>query len=224
VADAHSRSPSQLSVYRNLALAPVNGTAPNGRPFEEVIFVNDVFVCPRDALELLHQRKLQQADATCAVDWRATRSTFRKFGFNSVKMYDNWVSATSLPDKVAMRMHSRARMGRAARRLRRRSGGCAQGDRIPFSQQLADLAVPLAQVARSITGDMLRSRLDVFSEMRDGVKEVFDQPGQEWSRKRWLASQPIPVCRSCPPPPCSVGRATNADLELACLQTLAGTG
>lgn len=94
-------SASQLSVYRNLALAPVNGTAPNGRPFEEVIFINDVFVCPRDALELLHQRRVQNAHATCAVDWRATRPTFRKFGFDSVKMYDNWVSknfASSLRD------------------------------------------------------------------------------------------------------------------------------
>jgi len=84
--------PPQLSVYRNLALSPVNGTAPNGRSFEEVVFVNDVFACPRDALELLHQRKLQNAHATCAVDWRATRPAFRKLGFNSVKMYDNWVS------------------------------------------------------------------------------------------------------------------------------------
>lgn len=94
-ADFRSLGPiSQLSVYRNLALAPVNGTAPNGLPFEEVIFVNDVFVCPRDALELIHQRRVQNAHATCAVDWRATRPTFRRLGFNSVKMYDNWVRSS----------------------------------------------------------------------------------------------------------------------------------
>lgn len=86
----------QLSVYRNLALAPVNSTAPNGLPFEDVVFVNDVYLCPRDALELLHQRKLQQADAACALDWRATSSWFARLGFNSVKMYDNWVSLATI--------------------------------------------------------------------------------------------------------------------------------
>jgi hypothetical protein len=41
---------------------------------------------------------------------------------------------------------------------------------------------------------MLRNRFDVFSEYRDGVMELFDQPGQEYSRDRWRAGQPVPVC------------------------------
>jgi hypothetical protein len=54
----------------------------------------------------------------------------------------------------------------------------------------------ILQVARSITGDMLRSRLDLLGEARDGVNEIFDQPGQEASRSRWLAGQAVPVCKS----------------------------
>ncbi|KAJ9162216.1 Family 69 glycosyltransferase [Coniochaeta hoffmannii] len=34
-----------------------------------VLFLNDVAACPDDMLELLHQRALQSADMTCAMDW-----------------------------------------------------------------------------------------------------------------------------------------------------------
>lgn len=69
---------SQLALYRNVVLDPLfpssnaNGTR-NGKeekPFENVVFVNDVFFCPTDALELLHVRAAQQAHATCGLDWR----------------------------------------------------------------------------------------------------------------------------------------------------------
>ncbi|KAI5475651.1 GDP-Man:alpha-1,3-mannosyltransferase, glycosyltransferase family 69 protein [Pseudohyphozyma bogoriensis] len=120
---------AQLSVYRNVALAPVNETI-SGRKFDDVVFVNDVFVCPRDALELLWQKRWQKADAVCAMDWRATKSWFEWAGF---------------------------------------------------------------KVGRSITGEMFRARFDTMAEMRDGIKELFDQPGQEYSRERLRAAVPVPV-------------------------------
>lgn len=89
---------AQLSVYRNYALAPINDTVTWGgggepRSFEEVLFINDVFLCPKDALELLWQRKEQNAHAACAMDWRATESWFGWLGFKSVKFYDNCTSS-----------------------------------------------------------------------------------------------------------------------------------
>lgn len=80
---------AQLAVYRNLVLAPLNGTKEGEKEFGEIVFINDVFVCPRDALELLHQREVQSAHAACALDWRATSSWLGKIGFSSVKFYDN---------------------------------------------------------------------------------------------------------------------------------------
>jgi alpha-1,3-mannosyltransferase len=50
-----------------------------------VIFLNDVSACAEDILELVHQRLLQQADMTCAMDW--THRPFAAF-------YDVWVSRT----------------------------------------------------------------------------------------------------------------------------------
>ncbi|CEQ41933.1 SPOSA6832_03708, partial [Sporobolomyces salmonicolor] len=128
----------QLAVYRNVALAPVQrGLLSSARAFEDVLFINDVFVCPSDALELLWQRKEQDADAACAMDWRESKGVFGRWS-KSVKFYDNWVS-------------------------------------------------------RSISGNMLRARLDVFSEARDGVAELFDQPGEEPSRDRFRRGLPVPV-------------------------------
>lgn len=91
---------AQLSLYRNYVLRPLNvssSSSPNStvpaRPFEHVIFINDVFLCPRDVLELVHQRTTQQADAACAMDWRATKPWFGSgwwFGRRAgVKFYDN---------------------------------------------------------------------------------------------------------------------------------------
>ncbi|GAA5885769.1 hypothetical protein JCM5296_000139 [Sporobolomyces johnsonii] len=129
----------QLAVYRNVALAPVQrgllGRA--GTAFEDVLFINDVFVCPSDALELLWQRRAQDADAACAMDWRESKGVLGRWS-KSVKFYDNWVS-------------------------------------------------------RSISGNMLRARLDVFAEARDGIAELFDQPGEEPSRDRFRRGLPVPV-------------------------------
>lgn len=36
----------------------------------DLLFVNDIFLCPTDILELLHQRRFQSASASCGLDWR----------------------------------------------------------------------------------------------------------------------------------------------------------
>ncbi|GAA5876318.1 hypothetical protein JCM16303_007098 [Sporobolomyces ruberrimus] len=127
----------QLAVYRNVALKPVSQGL-QGRDFEDVLFVNDVFVGPMDALELLWQRKEQDADAVCAMDWRETKGFLSRIGKSSIKMYDNWV-------------------------------------------------------ARTTNGNMLRSRLDVFSEARSGLDELFGAEDDRPSKERFVRGLPIPV-------------------------------
>ena len=82
---------AQLSIYRNIVLEPLyamwqghpgfgaknstNNSTLDERPFENVLFINDVFFCPTDALELMHVRAVQQAHATCGLDWRWRHSS-----------------------------------------------------------------------------------------------------------------------------------------------------
>ncbi|KAI6325835.1 hypothetical protein MCOR14_001339 [Pyricularia oryzae] len=77
----------QLARLRNLALAPLTNPSrqDSGRYTNEttVIFTNDVAICTEDILELVHQRKVQEADMTCAMDW-ILEGLF----------YDVWVSRT----------------------------------------------------------------------------------------------------------------------------------
>ena len=117
---------AQLAIYRNVVLEPLyatwqgqpratskditNTTAnPNHdrRPFENVLFINDVFFCPTDALELMHVRAVQQAHATCGFDWRWRPSLLSLFG-SGPKVCDDqflfvrpphviWISPDSLP-------------------------------------------------------------------------------------------------------------------------------
>ncbi|GAA6018026.1 hypothetical protein JCM10207_002745 [Rhodosporidiobolus poonsookiae] len=128
----------QLAVYRNVALAPLQ-KAPYSttNPPADVVMINDVFTCPADLFELVFQRKVQEADAACGLDWRRNKGWAGRIN-RSVKFYDNWVT-------------------------------------------------------RSITGHLLRFRLDFLSEWRDGIKELWDQPGEEYSRNRFRAGLPVPV-------------------------------
>ncbi|GAA5946731.1 hypothetical protein JCM10213_004672 [Rhodosporidiobolus nylandii] len=132
---------AQLALYRNVALAPLaeaRYSANSSNPPEDIVFINDVFLCPRDVLELLFQRRVQKADAACAMDWRSDRGLAAMRPRPSIKFYDNWVS-------------------------------------------------------RSLAGHMFRFKLDVFSEWRDGINELFDQEGDEFSRARFRAGLPVPV-------------------------------
>lgn len=79
----------QLAVYRNVALAPLTTTTTNGTAFTDVVFVNDVFTCPGDVLELLFQRRVQSADAACGMDWRANKGPGHWWR-DSVVYYDSW--------------------------------------------------------------------------------------------------------------------------------------
>ncbi|KWU44009.1 hypothetical protein RHOSPDRAFT_34438 [Rhodotorula sp. JG-1b] len=125
----------QLAVYRNVAIEPMTSNPDGG--WDDVVFINDVYVCPADILELVYQRKAQDADAACGTDWRRTKGLGARWR-SGVKFYDNWV-------------------------------------------------------ARSIKGDMLRARTDVFSEFRNGIHELWDQPGEELSRNRFRQGLPVPV-------------------------------
>lgn len=60
-----------LAELRNQALQPLLDHADKGTPTNTttVVFINDVALCMEDILELIHQRKYQNADMTCAMDW-----------------------------------------------------------------------------------------------------------------------------------------------------------
>jgi alpha-1,3-mannosyltransferase len=61
---------AKLAELRNMALAPILSD-PTWYSDEDtnVIFLNDVAICSEDILELLHQRIVQSAAMTCAMDW-----------------------------------------------------------------------------------------------------------------------------------------------------------
>lgn len=77
---------AQLSLYRNVALEPLH-QAPYSTttPPQDIVFINDVYICPRDVLELMFQRKVQEADAACAFDWRSNGGLAKKLN-HGVKM------------------------------------------------------------------------------------------------------------------------------------------
>ena len=58
-----------LAYLRKLALAPMVMNAPKYSPDAQVIFLNDIYLCPHDILELLYQQKMQHATMTCGMDW-----------------------------------------------------------------------------------------------------------------------------------------------------------
>lgn len=60
-----------LAELRNQALQPLLDHHDRSTPTNTttVVFLNDVAICMEDILELIHQRKHQNADMTCAMDW-----------------------------------------------------------------------------------------------------------------------------------------------------------
>ncbi|GAA5856697.1 hypothetical protein JCM9279_000306 [Rhodotorula babjevae] len=124
----------QLAVFRNVALAPLHGA---NATFSDVVFINDVFACPGDVLELLFQRRAQGADAACAMDWRANKGPGHWWR-DSILYYDSWVG-------------------------------------------------------RSLSGQMMRPRTDIFQEWHDGVDGLFNAEGDEASKARFVRGLPTPV-------------------------------
>ena len=58
-----------LAFLRNLALAPFVMEKAKYSPDAQAIFLNDVYLCPHDILELLYQQEMQHATMTCGMDW-----------------------------------------------------------------------------------------------------------------------------------------------------------
>ncbi|KAL5039234.1 hypothetical protein BDV3_002616 [Batrachochytrium dendrobatidis] len=70
-----------LAEYRNRALEPM---FTQKLYYNHVIFINDVFHCLDDTLELMYQTHVQQADMTCGFD----------YWIRPDKFYDTWVART----------------------------------------------------------------------------------------------------------------------------------
>jgi alpha-1,3-mannosyltransferase len=58
-----------LAELRNLAVEDLIDHPKSYDADTTVIFSNDIALCMEDILELIHQRKFQGADQTCAMDW-----------------------------------------------------------------------------------------------------------------------------------------------------------
>ena len=58
-----------LAELRNQALESLFKSPDQYSSEATVIFLNDVSICSQDILELIHQRRYQQADMTCGMDW-----------------------------------------------------------------------------------------------------------------------------------------------------------
>lgn len=70
--DLNPQSESRIEVLaelRNMALHPLTQHPDAYDSDTTVVFLNDVSICMEDIMELIHQRLLQNADMTCAMDW-----------------------------------------------------------------------------------------------------------------------------------------------------------
>lgn len=77
-----------LSTLRNLALAPLLQD-PSRFDTEEtsIVFINDISPCPNDILELIHQRRIQNASMACPMDYS-----------DDGLFYDIWVARSMTGD------------------------------------------------------------------------------------------------------------------------------
>lgn len=73
-----------LAGLRNQALQPLIDLHLGADTDVTVIFLNDVAICMEDILELIHQRRRQNADMTCAMDWT--------YVGRDPTFYDVWIS------------------------------------------------------------------------------------------------------------------------------------
>jgi alpha-1,3-mannosyltransferase len=74
-----------LAKLRNLALEPFHGLPAAEQKNSTVIFLNDISLCSEDILELVHQKRVQTADMTCAMDWYYA-------GPDNPTFYDVWIA------------------------------------------------------------------------------------------------------------------------------------
>ncbi|OMJ27413.1 Alpha-1,3-mannosyltransferase CMT1 [Smittium culicis] len=58
-----------LAKIRNKALEPLESEEKLGRVYDKIVFMNDIFFCHYDILELLYQSDYQKSDVTCPLDY-----------------------------------------------------------------------------------------------------------------------------------------------------------
>ncbi|KAL8669486.1 MAG: hypothetical protein Q9168_005920 [Polycauliona sp. 1 TL-2023] len=73
-----------LSDLRNQALQPLIDLDLAADTDVTVVFLNDVAICMEDILELIYQRRRQNADMTCAMDWT--------YAGQDPTFYDVWIA------------------------------------------------------------------------------------------------------------------------------------
>lgn len=73
-----------LADLRNQALRPLVEHPDQYSLNTTVLFINDVSICMEDILELIHQRRYQNADMTCAMDWT--------YAGHDPTFYDVWIA------------------------------------------------------------------------------------------------------------------------------------
>ncbi|KAI9717189.1 MAG: hypothetical protein M1812_004937 [Candelaria pacifica] len=66
----------KLAALRNKALVPLTEDPKAYSNDANIIFLNDVGICPHDILELLYQHSTQHAHMTCGMDWVGTGDSF----------------------------------------------------------------------------------------------------------------------------------------------------
>ncbi|KEI39052.1 glycosyltransferase family 69 protein [Mixia osmundae IAM 14324] len=92
--DLPNRRIDSLAKIRNAALLPLTDIFVAGQNggFDQVVFLNDVFFCAADVIELLHSRMFLDASMTCAMDYqRLEVPEFRSQGYPML-FYDVWVA------------------------------------------------------------------------------------------------------------------------------------
>lgn len=88
-ADGHDRI-YELALLREMAVKDLVEHPSRYSRDTTVIFSNDISLCLEDILELIHQKKYQNADMTCAMDWI--------FPGETPLFYDVWIARTRAGD------------------------------------------------------------------------------------------------------------------------------
>ncbi|OLY81342.1 Alpha-1,3-mannosyltransferase CMT1 [Smittium mucronatum] len=76
-----------LAKVRNRALDPLEKEKKKGRVYDKIIFMNDIFFCRNDILELVYQSDFQGSDLTCPLDFFSEPDWENKLIFR-----DTWVA------------------------------------------------------------------------------------------------------------------------------------
>ncbi|KAL0933191.1 alpha-mannosyltransferase cmt1 [Colletotrichum truncatum] len=88
--DSHSGDRiGKLAKLRNLALEPMMAEVDAYDPKATIVFLNDVAACTEDILELAYQKKTQEADMVCAMDYHFLRFAPHN---GEPSFYDSWIS------------------------------------------------------------------------------------------------------------------------------------